>query len=342
MRLAWIALLLVPFARAALAEDDRAGRVREALERELQEMVKLPSASVEIIFDGIGATRYTLLEASFALDDKPIPFAAGNKVLYKGEVAPGRHILTATIVCEAPAVPSGMVKYKVPGKFIFNAQRGVFMRVRARIAVDDGAEASKRLQLVGSAQTDLRAKLEDGVLPAAEPPLDPNDKGAIRYGKKVAPEPDAEEEARLMRRLRKKASSAAKVAATSSDPAPIHPVSLKQPGDRRRAHRKSAAAAVAAKEEAVEAPSTQVGESAAAPIATEPVESADAGMAERSSEDAGFAPAPLAAAVTPPRTLPPVPPPPAKETVGARGMAMVGAALGFCALLVFLFARRRD
>ena len=149
----------------ALADDPDA-RAREELERALHEMVKLPPATVELVFDGIDSTRYKLLEGSFTLDDRPLPLPGGTHVLFSGEIQPGTHTLSTTLVYEAPSPTHGSIRYKVPGKFIFTAQRGVLMRVRARIEVDDGAEPSKRLQLLGQAETHLRAQLEE-TLPAS-------------------------------------------------------------------------------------------------------------------------------------------------------------------------------
>jgi hypothetical protein len=152
--------------------DDPDARAREELERAVREMVKLPPATVELVFDGIDSTRYKLLEGSFTLDDRPLSLPDGTKVLFSGEIQPGTHTLSTTLVYEAPSPTHGSIKYKVPGKFIFTAQRGVLMRVRARIEVDDGAEPSKRLQLLGQAETALRAQLEETLpaLPEHKPP----------------------------------------------------------------------------------------------------------------------------------------------------------------------------
>ncbi len=207
------ALFLISVVTPALAAEDPAAHAREELEREMREMVQLPAASVEVVFDGIDSTRYKLLEAtfalddrSFALDDRSLAVAAGAKILYAGELPPGKHTLTANFLYEAPAPTSGSLKYRVPGKFIFTAQRGIFMRVRAHIEVDDGAEPAKRLQLIGHAEADLRAKLEDGLLPPPrqpEPPLD--DKGAIRYGKaRPAEEPETDDEIFPVKRRRER------------------------------------------------------------------------------------------------------------------------------------------
>jgi hypothetical protein len=319
LRLARIAPLLISFVGTALAEDDRTGRAREELERELQNMVKLPSATVEVVFDGIDSSRYKLLEASFALDEQPIPFTAGTKLLYAGEVPPGKHTLNATLIYEAPAINHGSIKYKVPGKFIFHAQRGIFMRLRARIEVDDGAEPSKRLQLVGNAETDLRAKLEDGVLPPVErkqPEAD--DKGAIRYGKKVASaEPETEQDAVSTNPPPKRRIG---LPVASAQAASVHPVAFKRQTS--VDHRNSAGTTVAARSGAA-------------------IDEEKAGSGGQSSE--GDARPPPEVAASAPPSAPLVPPPPAalppNERMGTAGMAL--AALAPIALLVFAFMRRR-
>jgi len=323
LRPAQIALLLIPFVGPALAEDDRSKRVREEMEQQLNEMVKLPAASVEVVFDGIDSTRYKLLEASFVLDDKPIPFTPNTKVLYAGEVQPGKHTLSATFSYEAPTVNSGSIKYKVPGKFIFTAQRGIFMRVRARIDVDDGAEPSKRLQLVGKAETALRAKLEDSLPPPA-PGTEPEaaDKGAIRYGKKAAPvEPTAEEE--TMRRPQKRRSRVGTKVALSSP----KPTALKGEAN--------PSATSAAAVDAVAAP-TQAAET---PSPSSKGEDVDGGAVASSDSDGGFPLAPLAEVPsTPPAEA--SPPPVAIKATGATGLAVFGAALAAIGLIVFALARR--
>ena len=102
-------------------------------------MVKLPPATVEVVFDGIDSTRYKLLEGSFTLDDRPLSLAGGTSVLFSGEIQPGTHTLRTSLVYEAPSPTRGFIKYTVPGKFIFTAQRGVLMRVRAHIEGTTGS-----------------------------------------------------------------------------------------------------------------------------------------------------------------------------------------------------------
>jgi hypothetical protein len=336
LRPAQIALLLIPFVGPAFAEDDRSKRVREDLDRQLSEMVKLPAASVEVVFDGIDSTRYKLLEASFALDDKPIPFTPSTKVLYAGEVQPGKHTLTATFSYEAPAVNSGSIKFKVPGKFIFTAQRGILMRVRARIEVDDAAEPAKRLQLVGNAETDLRAKLEDSLPPPAQglsssalaKELEAEDKGAIRYGKKAARDEAPAEEDAKSRPHKRRSRFGTKVALASPKPVVGHPGALKT-----EAHLPATSDAAV---DAVAAP-TQPAETPTAPSGK--TEDLDAGAVASSDSDGGFPLAPLAEVTSTPPAPPSTPAAPTKAT-GATGMAFFGAALAAIGLLVFALARR--
>jgi hypothetical protein len=178
LRFAHFPILLTVFSTAAFGDSSRTEHARQQLDRQLEQMVKPPPASLEIIFDGIDSTRYTLLESSFALDGPPLPVKVSgaeqrHTVLFSGEVTPGEHILMTRLVYEESArgglfsYGSG-IKFKVPGKFIITAQRGVALRVRARVEVDDGAEPSKRLELVGKVEADLRAKLEEGMPPPPE------------------------------------------------------------------------------------------------------------------------------------------------------------------------------
>ncbi len=182
MRSGLILILLVASASPGLADDGRASRARWEIEQQLKEMVKLPAASVEIVFDGIDSTRYQLLEASFELDGQSLPKnvptgkSGGPTLLFAGDLLPGSHTVAARLVYEQAGGASifddgNGTKFKVPGKFIFSAQRGLFVRVHTRVEVDDGAELQKRLQLAGNADLDLRAQLEDGNLPA--PPEKP-------------------------------------------------------------------------------------------------------------------------------------------------------------------------
>ncbi|HME91534.1 MAG TPA: hypothetical protein VKE49_08925, partial [Myxococcaceae bacterium] len=176
MRSGLILILLVASSGPSFAEDERTGRARQEVEQQLKEMVKPSPASVEIVFDGIDSTRYQLLDASFDLDGQPLPKkvpsgkSAGPTVLFAGDLAPGSHTVMASLVYEQSAGAGmfnygGGTKFKLPGKFIFTAQRGLLVRVHTRVEVDDGAELTKRLQLAGNVDVDLRGKLEDGALP---------------------------------------------------------------------------------------------------------------------------------------------------------------------------------
>ncbi len=315
------ALFLISVVGPALAAEDPTAHAREELEREMREMVQLPAASVEVVFDGIDSTRYKLLEASFALDDRSLAVAAGAKTLYAGELPPGKHTLSATFLYETPAPSFGSVKYTVPGKFIFTAQRGIFMRVRAHIEVDDGAEPSKRLQLVGNAQADLRAKLEDGVLPPPrqpEPPLE--DKGAIRYGKaRPADEPETDDEVPpVMRPRERRGGSGAKLAAhprpaaETRSAAEIQPIAKTRPIAKTQPIAETRPAA-----EAAPAPDRDV---------ARPVQGSAA---------------PLAAAAPAPPLAPSAASTSSHPAFGAAGAGIAGSAFALIALLVSLIVWRR-
>ena len=306
------ALFLISVVGPALAAEDPTVHAREELEREMREMVQLPAASVEVVFDGIDSTRYKLLEASFALDDRSLAVPPGAKILYAGELPPGKHTLSATFLYETPAPSSGSVKYRVPGKFIFTAQRGIFMRVRAQIEVDDGAEPSKRLQLVGKAEADLRAKLEDGLLPPPrrpEPPLE--DKGAIRYGKaRPADEPETDDEVLpVKRRTERRWGSGAQLSA--------HP----------RKTRPAAETAPARDREVVSPGGGPTAETRA--------------PARGDESDAQRSTAPLATAAPAPSLTPSAASTSSHPAFGAAGAGIAGSAFALIALLVSLIVWRR-
>jgi len=273
-------------------------------------MVKLPPATVEVVFDGIDSTRYKLLEGSFTLDDRPLSLAGGTSVLFSGEIQPGTHTLRTSLVYEAPSPTRGFIKYTVPGKFIFTAQRGVLMRVRAHIEVDDAAEPSKRLQLMGQAEADLRAELVESLPPSPEhkPP-------------KLADKAEAQEP-------KQRESEDVRVAAASAVSPAIWPAALK----RKVAHRK---------------PTSPVpGEALAAPAAEKPAEAtpppeepqAPAPVAVEQPAPAQ-PPAPVAAPApvsTKPEAL--------TRALGALqgfGTAIAGSAMALLGLLLLAMARKK-
>ena len=292
--------------------DDRDARAREELERAVREMVKLPPATVEVVFDGIDSTRYKLLEGSFTLDDRPLTLVGGTSVLFSGEIQPGTHTLRTSLVYEAPSPTRGFIKYTVPGKFIFTAQRGVLMRVRARIEVDDAAVPSKRLQLMGQAEADLRAELVESLPPSPEhkPP-------------KLADRAEAQEP-------KQREAEDVRVAAASAVSPAIWPAALK----RKVAHRKptspvpdEAPAAPAAEKPAEATPPPEEPQAPTpAPIAVEP-------PAPAPPPSPVAAPAPVS---TKPEALTR-----ALDALRGFGTAIAGSAMALLGLLLLAMARKK-
>ncbi len=323
-------VLLVASSGPALAEDARTDRARQQIEQQLNRMVKLPPALMEIVFDGIDSTRYRLLEANFAVDGETlpgkIPAGQGKTVLFSGNLAPGSHSLTAKLVYEE-AVRDGLfgyatgTKFKVPGKFIFTAQRGVFMRVHTRIEVDDGAEPKKRLQLVGNVETDLRAKLEDGLLPAH-------------------PEKQASLE---------ESAGPTQSASPAQSASEVQPEPLTQTTKRHRTESKVKLAAAAGNgtgsvKEAIgvggapgAGPSEVDGGSAAASLDAGAESAPTSATVSAPQVDAGAA----VATATAPESVPSMPRR-ASEGFGAMDIAVGIGGIALTAILVFAFARRRN
>lgn len=330
MRTELILILLVASSGPALAEDARTGRARQEIDQQLKEMVKPSPASVEIVFDGIDSTRYQLLDASFQLDGESLPKkvptgkSAGPTVLFAGDLQPGSHTVTARLVYEQAAA-AGMfnygsgTKFKVPGKFIFTAQRGLLVRVHTRVEVDDGAELQKRLQLAGNVDVDLRAKLEDGILPPPPERLVQNQAALekakpSRRNSRVKPEPLGTGEGPSTKRRRSEGKVKFATAAADTD-APV----------KQTVHVDSAAAS------APEPTSTAAGPDAAS----------DAGA---QSVDAGAPPVDAGTAMVAEHPQPSAPPTPQRATQGftASDLAVGIGAIALVAILVFALIRRRD
>lgn len=337
-----ILILLVASGSPALADDGRTSRAHWEIEQQLKQMVKLPAASVEIVFDGIDSSRYQLLEASFELDGQSLPKkiptgkAGGSTLLFAGDLLPGSHTVAARLVYEQAGAPSifddgNGTTFKVPGKFIFSAQRGLFVRVHTRVEVDDGAELQKRLQLAGNADVDLRAQLEDGNLPA--PP--------------EKPKPAAPEKPKLAARDE----TADSVGQPSSVP-PETPRSIQAPSWKRR-HRVGKVR-LARAEEAVTAPRQAVDVRSVAKVAPEPASTdrlsmvaiADAGAESPSAR--AIPVEPVAVANAPPMNagaslVAEGAQPDAQWSIGGFTPIRMGVGLGVMALiavLVFALARR--
>jgi hypothetical protein len=338
---------------AAHADSSRAERARQQLERQVEQMVKPPPASLEVIFDGIDSTRYTFLEGSFAFDGAPLPAKISNAdqkhtVLLNNEVTPGEHTLTARLVYEETtkgglfSYGSGL-KFKVPGKFIIKAQRGVALRVRAMVEVDDGAEPGKRLELIGKLEADLRTKLEEGIPPPPPERLAQAETKSEANGHKYNPEPRTQtlkNEATPHRRSKHRGHEVKDARGEASRPPSIRDAVFK-PRNR---------------EETALPPPDPVSAQAAAPAQEETTKGQPPSAALEAVPDAGSPPTTAVAMVTPgevpaPRVPPPAPaaiPGPSSESGGAREwlwLAVGSIAAGLVVLIglaiVIIRSRRR-
>ena len=169
-----LAILLLWSAAAPAAEEDaREKEVREQLERELNRevdaMVKAPS-SMELLFDGLASPRYVLQEGSVLLDGTPLPFkvdAAGSQPLFSGALPPGPHAVVVQLVYREKAssiFTYANLKYRLPGRYSFEARAGLHLRLRLKVEANEGAEPAKRLQLQAALEADM---LVDAGAPAA-------------------------------------------------------------------------------------------------------------------------------------------------------------------------------
>lgn len=176
-RLAALAvLLLVP--ALARAEDDKARRAREELERELKAMVGKQPTRVRVDFVAVEDPNYKLEEASFELDGKALQtpplseLSDDTHLLWNGDVAPGRHTLKAKVVYAngASVIVSdeGGHKWKVSGDVSFDVAAGIEVQVRVVPTRDPSQkEIAKRFKLALPAKPVMIAALDDGKMPEA-------------------------------------------------------------------------------------------------------------------------------------------------------------------------------
>jgi hypothetical protein len=176
-RLAALAvLLLVP--ALARAEDDKARRAREELERELKAMVGKQPTRVRVDFVAVDDPNYKLEEAAFELDGKALQtpllseLSDDTHLLWNGDVAPGRHTLKAKVVYAngASVIVSdeGGHKWKVSGDVSFDVAAGIEVQVRVVPTRDPSQkEIAKRFKLALPAKPVMIAALDDGKMPEA-------------------------------------------------------------------------------------------------------------------------------------------------------------------------------
>jgi len=177
-----LAIVLACCGSAWAAEEDvRERQVREELERELEAMMKVPPPSMEIFFDGMDAPRYELLEATFKLDDAPLPVkvgAAGKQSLFFGVLSPGKHTVTALLVYREKAgglFSYANLKFKLPGRYHIEAQRGLHMRMRIKVEAYENLPPEKRLEMLASLEADMLVDASEGpsAVAATEPAAAP-------------------------------------------------------------------------------------------------------------------------------------------------------------------------
>lgn len=172
-------VLVLGLAAIARAESADEKRVRDELDRQLRQEVRVPPASLEIRFEGIDSDRYELLESSFGLDGKPVasPLKTGKlgqkrQIIFFGIVSPGQHVFEASLTFREVSGPASLFsyvsgyKFKVPYRVTLEAQKGLVLKMKTGITVDDGeSDLKKRLTFVSVIEPYMVAKVDDGKLP---------------------------------------------------------------------------------------------------------------------------------------------------------------------------------
>jgi hypothetical protein len=180
-----LTLLLLP--ALARAEDEKARRAREELERELKAMVGKQPTRVRVDFVAVDDPNYKLEEASFELDGKALQaptlteLSDDTHLVWNGDVAPGRHTLKAKVVYAngASVIVSdeGGHKWKVAGDVSFDVNSGIEVQVRVVPTRDPSQkDIAKRFRLALPAKPVMVATLDDGKMPdavVAKPPPPP-------------------------------------------------------------------------------------------------------------------------------------------------------------------------
>jgi hypothetical protein len=207
-------LCLCALARAD--EDLSVERTRREVDRLLLKGTSVAPATVELRFDTEASSQYELLQASFALDGRPLetsfplgPLTSQSRILFFGIVEPGPHVFTAELLFRIAR--AGLFSYvegyklKVPGRVTLNAQRGLVLGLRAGVAMHDVSNLSKRLEFV--AKSDLKMVTHSEDLATTEPETPADKPGACPKPEapQVAPEsaPAAPKETVVRRRRRK-------------------------------------------------------------------------------------------------------------------------------------------
>lgn len=182
----WISCLCFALPAAVMAAEPVGTRsAAEELDAELNAQVKIPGPELVIITDGPDPERYSLSEASIALDGRPLPGPVQpgwGKRFYEGALAPGNHVLTAEFVYRAartgPYPWSDTYSFRVPGKVEFQAQRGLRLMVHLRVETHDEAEDARgKLAFRAALEPEMIAKIDDTPLPPPPKPLIPQSTG---------------------------------------------------------------------------------------------------------------------------------------------------------------------
>jgi hypothetical protein len=181
----WLAAVLLVVASPALAEDDAQRRVREELERELNQMVQKAPSRVRVEFQPLDDPNLRVEELTILLDTKPLKAPTAQQIagwVQDGpmpvatlDVSPERHLVTARVTVHNTASPlvvdDGDVRWRVSGDVRFDVSAGLEVRVIVTPVRDSKqADPTKRLKLTFPSQPAMISKLEDGVMPDAPKP----------------------------------------------------------------------------------------------------------------------------------------------------------------------------
>ena len=121
-------------------EDPATRRAREEIEAQLAQMDQAPAPRLDIRFEGATPERYEAVESTFALDEQPLKAEGG--VLRTGEVTPGEHVLTGSVLVKdknAGRILAYAAEYRlrVPFRVTLMAQRGLGLEVSLRVRGED-------------------------------------------------------------------------------------------------------------------------------------------------------------------------------------------------------------
>lgn len=160
------------------AEDERERRAREEVEQKLREMVGSLPTKVRIDYSSLDEPNYTLEEATFELDGRPLITTPsvrdlsreGGTLVWNGDVSPGKHTVRVHLVFanEASVVLSeeGGHRWKVSGDVSFDVNAGIEVQVRVVPSRDPTQrDISRRFTLSLPAQPVMVARLDDGAMP---------------------------------------------------------------------------------------------------------------------------------------------------------------------------------